>query len=91
MFYFVCLLHWITNENYYYSLSNMFELILNVFINRDASGGSSMLAGESNQGTVENFISCQEVVKDSSILGSRTNIKNNLTTKEKRRLRNQKY
>ena len=87
MFYFVCLLHWITNENYHYSLSNVFEIILNVFINRYASGGSSTLAGESNQGTVENFISHEEVVKDSSILGSTTNIKKNLTAKEKKRLR----
>ena len=69
----------------------MFELILNVFINRYASGGSSMLAGESNQGTVENFISHEEVVKDSSIVGSKTNIKKNLTAKEKKRLRDQKY
>ena len=69
----------------------MFELILNVFINRYASGGSSTLAGESNQGTVENSISHEEVVKDSSILGSTTNIKKKLTAKEKKRLRDQKY
>ena len=61
----------------------MFELIFNGFINRDASGGSSMLAGESNQGTVENFISHEEVVKDSSIVGSKTNIKKNLTAKKR--------
>ena len=50
-----------------------------------------MLGGKSNQGSVDQSICLGEVVEDSSILGSSTDVKTDLTAKEKQRLRQQRY
>ena len=83
MFYFVCLLHWITNENYYYSLSNMFELILHVCINRDVPGNATAESDQSKRGGagIDVEKSCS-VESDKFIY---------LTPNEKKRLRQKRY